>query len=155
MRTWPPEDDVRTHRHERGFTLVELMIVVLIIGLLASIAIPNFISMQKRAKEGAVKSNMHTVQVSMEDFSIQNDGIYAVSAASTTPGGRTLAEVCPGGAYPVNPFTNAASVVQFNLNPTLGNPGELAFNPAVPSNYMLKGNGPAGDMLRLILSTGQ
>jgi prepilin-type N-terminal cleavage/methylation domain-containing protein len=146
---------VRTQNAERGFTLIELMIVVVIIGILASIAIPNFISMQKRAKESAVKSNMHTVQVSMEDFSIQNEGVYAISAASTLPDGRNLGQVCPGGAYPVNPFTKLASVVQFNANPTLGQPGELAFNPAVVTNYLLKGNGPAGDTLRLVLTTGQ
>lgn len=142
-------------RHERGFTLVELMIVVVILGVLAAISIPNFISMQRRAQEGAVKANMHTVQVSMEDFSIQNDGNYAVSAASTTPDGRTLAQVCPGGTYPMNPFTKLPSVVNFNANPTVGNAGEMAFNPALVTNYMLKGNGPSGDTMRVVLTTGQ
>ena len=138
-----------------GFTLIELMIVVLIIGILASIAIPNFIAMQRRAKEGAVKANMHTVQVSMEDFSILNDGKYATSSSSTTPDGRTLSQVCPSGAFPSNPFTSAASVVLFNANPTAGNPGELGFNPAVVTNYLLKGNGSLGDTLSLVLTTGQ
>jgi Tfp pilus assembly protein PilE len=135
--------------------LIELMIVVSIIGVLASIAIPNFISMQRRAQEGSVKANMHSVQVSMEDFSIQNDGVYATSAASALVDGRTLAQVCPGGAFPVNPFTKLPSVVNFNANPTPGNPGELGFNPALDSSYMLKGNGPMGDTLRLVLTTGQ
>ena len=146
---------VGSRGEDRGFTLVELMIVVVIIGVLAAISIPNFIAMTRRAQEGAVKANMHTVQVSMEDFSIQNEGNYAVNAASTTPDGRTLGQVCPGGTYPVNPFTQLPSVVNFNANPTAGNPGELGFNPALVNTYMLKGNGPSGDTLRVVLTTGQ
>ncbi|MBE0433575.1 prepilin-type N-terminal cleavage/methylation domain-containing protein [candidate division WOR-3 bacterium] len=61
----------------KGFTLIELMVVVVIIGILAAIAIPNFISMQKRAKEASVKNNMHTLQLAAEDFSTLTEGIYA------------------------------------------------------------------------------
>jgi prepilin-type N-terminal cleavage/methylation domain-containing protein len=68
---------------KKGFTLIELMVVVVIIGILAAIAIPNFISMQRRAKEASVKNNMHTLQLAAEDFSTLSEGVYAADCGQS------------------------------------------------------------------------
>jgi len=60
-----------------GFTLIELMIVVLVIGVLAAIAVPNFIALKDRASEAAVKTNMHTLQLHAEDYGVQTGGVFS------------------------------------------------------------------------------
>lgn len=63
-------------RRGRGFTLIELMMVVAIIGLITAIAVPNFMSSRHRAYEASVRANMHTIQVSVEDFAALAEGFY-------------------------------------------------------------------------------
>lgn len=137
--------------NQKGFTLIELMIVVVIIGILAAIAIPNFISMQDRAKEASVKANMHTLQLAFEDFAVQTDGVYPNDGTSATPSGDTIQDLCPAGAYPDNPFTNAPTVVTFDADPAAQ--GVVGANPANTTDYIIKGYGKSA-LLTLQLTTG-
>jgi len=77
------------HNRKGGFTLIELMIVVAIIGILAAIAIPNFLRFQLKAKTSEGKTNLAAIRTAEESY-YSEFGVYVSSNASpTNPGLNT------------------------------------------------------------------
>ena len=70
---------------KKGFTLVELMIVVAIIGILAAIAIPNFIRFQARSKQSEAKSNLKAYFTAQKSFYGEKDRYSHASEIGFTP----------------------------------------------------------------------
>ncbi len=58
-----------------GFTLIELLIVVAIIGILAAIAVPNFLNAQTRARIARVEADVRTVALAMETYRLDHNNI--------------------------------------------------------------------------------
>jgi len=63
---------------KKGFTLVEILIVISIIGLLSIFLVPKMFGVRDRAKETAVKGVMHSVQLAIEAYQMEND-VYPVA----------------------------------------------------------------------------
>jgi type II secretion system protein G len=78
-------------KNEKGFTLIELMIVVAIIGILAAIAIPNFLNLKDKATWGTAKANLDVMRSALAAYAANNDSNrYPTSANYTSFTGTNM-----------------------------------------------------------------
>ncbi|MDD5459455.1 MAG: prepilin-type N-terminal cleavage/methylation domain-containing protein [Phycisphaerae bacterium] len=88
---------------KKGFTLVEILIVVVILGILAAIVIPQFTNASTEAKENSLKSDLHTMRAQIELWSVKNS-----DNEPNALGDLVTDEYLR--AIPENPFTNDATI---------------------------------------------
>jgi general secretion pathway protein G len=85
------------HRRESGFTLLELIVVIAIVGILAAIAMPKMKDMPRRASEAVLKTDLHTMRDAIDQH-YGDKGRYPASLDALVEGGYLR-------ALPIDPIT--------------------------------------------------
>lgn len=110
--------------HERGFTLIELMIVVAIIAILAGILIPNFVNARSQAQTAACESNMRSIATALELYYADNQVYPTAAGAAVVPALFTANGVAYLNNTPKDPAaqSSAATYSLTTTQATGGNP---------------------------------
>lgn len=90
---------------KKGFTLVEILIVISIIGLMSGLMLPNIAGAQLKAKEAGVRAAMYTIQTALETYNIDNFCYPTGSNLTLYVLAQLLVEDNYLGRIPLNPFS--------------------------------------------------
>ncbi len=100
-------------KNTAGFTLVEIMIVVAIIGLLAAIAVPNFAQARTNARRGTCINNMRLIDASKEQYALENN-----KDSTVTPVAADVTPYLKSNVMPTCPATGTYTIAAIGTKPT-------------------------------------
>ena len=109
---------MRIRRNTAGFTLVEIMIVVAIIGLLAAIAVPNFVQARTTARTNSCINNLRLIDAAKEQYALEND-----KDSATTPVEADITPYLKGDKMPKCPAGGTYSIEAIGTPPTCDQTG--------------------------------
>ena len=125
-------------RNKKGFTLIELMIVVAIIGILAAIAIPNFLKFQAKSKQSEAKTNLKAIYTAQTGYFGENNTYNTFLGINWEPVGAARYTYSVGSdngiANPPGPITGTNDYVI-----TGSSGGTFTITPLVGANNFLAG----------------
>jgi len=73
----------------RGFTLIEMVVVLIIVGVLTALILPNFITVIEQTKAQGAKNNLLAIASAEEKFSEDHSGVYCINSGATPNCGTT------------------------------------------------------------------
>jgi type II secretion system protein G len=121
---------------ERGFTLIELMIVVAIIAILAGILIPNFVNARSQAQTAACESNLRAIATALELYYADNQVYPTASGAAVQPSLLTANGVAYLNNTPKDPAAQSSSATYALTTTQAANGSAATYTIVCPGGHV-------------------